>query len=78
VRDATLYLHSQVIPEFSRKLLSDDYVHVNEENIVSEMHKVGINARHLGLLRSSVLEIEQRKRKARAVAKILLVFTFLY
>lgn len=73
VRDATIYLHSHVIPDFARKLLSDDYQHVNEDNVVSEMHRAGINARHLGLMRTRVLESGPGRRRRKLVARILLV-----
>ncbi|POM73657.1 Hypothetical protein PHPALM_9475, partial [Phytophthora palmivora] len=56
VEDATKYLVKEVIPLFAVKLSQKpDYFDSPEFDIVKEMHKHGINIRHLGLLRAQFL-----------------------
>lgn len=53
VENATKHLLSQVIPQFARKLSqSANYFESPNFDLVKEMHRHGINVRHLGLLRA--------------------------
>ncbi|KAE9323008.1 hypothetical protein PF008_g17466 [Phytophthora fragariae] len=56
VEDATKYLVKEVIPLFAVKLSQkSDYFESPEFDLVKEMHRHGINMRHLGLLRAQFL-----------------------
>ncbi|KAJ8577168.1 hypothetical protein ON010_g2043 [Phytophthora cinnamomi] len=56
VEDATKYLVKETIPLFAIKLSQKpDYFKSPEFDLVKEMHRHGINMRHLGLLRSQFL-----------------------
>ncbi|KAI9997265.1 hypothetical protein PInf_000705 [Phytophthora infestans] len=56
VEEATRYLIKEVIPLFAVKLSQkSDYFESPEFELVKEMHRHGINMRHLGLLRSQFL-----------------------
>ncbi|KAF4038100.1 Leucine Rich repeat [Phytophthora infestans] len=56
VEEATTYLIKEVIPLFAVKLSQkSDYFESPEFELVKEMHRHGINMRHLGLLRSQFL-----------------------
>lgn len=53
VEEATQYLINDVIPQFARKLSHQShYFEAPSFNLTLEMHRHGINMRHLGLLRS--------------------------
>ncbi|GMF60474.1 unnamed protein product [Phytophthora fragariaefolia] len=56
VEDATKFLVKEVIPLFAIKLSQKlDYFESPEFDLVKEMHRHGINMRHLGLLRAQFL-----------------------
>ncbi|KAG1688136.1 hypothetical protein DVH05_004006 [Phytophthora capsici] len=56
VEEATKYLIKEVIPLFAVKLSTKpDYFDSPEFELVKELHRHGINMRHLGLLRSQFL-----------------------
>ncbi|KAG3004932.1 hypothetical protein PC120_g18279 [Phytophthora cactorum] len=56
VEKATKYLVKEVIPLFAVKLShKNDYFESPEFDLVKEMHRHGINMRHLGLLRAQFL-----------------------
>ncbi|KAF1780108.1 CLU domain [Phytophthora cactorum] len=56
VEEATKYLVKEVIPLFAVKLShKNDYFESPEFDLVKEMHRHGINMRHLGLLRAQFL-----------------------
>ncbi|KAL3667927.1 hypothetical protein V7S43_006804 [Phytophthora oleae] len=56
VEEATKYLIKEIIPLFAVKLSTKpDYFDSPEFELVKEMHRHGINVRHLGLLRSQFL-----------------------
>ncbi|ETM49487.1 hypothetical protein L914_06267 [Phytophthora nicotianae] len=56
VEEATKYLVKEVIPLFAVKLSQkSDYFDSPEFDLVKEMHRHGINMRHLGLLRAQFL-----------------------
>lgn len=53
VEEATKHLLDDVVPQFARKLSqSADYFESPNFDLVKEMHRHGINVRHLGLLRA--------------------------
>ncbi|GMF18370.1 unnamed protein product [Phytophthora lilii] len=56
VEDATKHLVKDIIPQFAVKLSQKhDYFDSPEFELVKEMHRHGINIRHLGLLRAQFL-----------------------
>ncbi|KAF1330192.1 F-box/lrr-repeat protein 13, partial [Globisporangium splendens] len=56
VEEATLHLLSDVIPQFAKKLSQKlRFFTASSFDITAEMHRHGINVRHLGLLRSNFL-----------------------
>ena len=54
VREATDFLHHQLIPEFSSMLSLDPRNEIEIEEIVMKLHRRGINIRFLGEVRSQV------------------------
>uniref|UniRef100_K3WKE1 Clu domain-containing protein n=1 Tax=Globisporangium ultimum (strain ATCC 200006 / CBS 805.95 / DAOM BR144) TaxID=431595 RepID=K3WKE1_GLOUD len=56
VEEATLHLLNDVIPQFAKKLSQrPNFFTAPSFDITAEMHRHGINVRHLGLLRSNFL-----------------------